>query len=125
MNEILITKEELISEIMRLSPALEWSEDSFWGNYGYFYFGIGDGYNWDESKLKQEDEIILWKIYAFITSHLYRKYSESYWKKSSELQKFFKFSWEARKYIKFEKTDYKSHFEFIDVILDFIREKSK
>lgn len=38
---------------------------------GYYYFGIGDGFKFNEQKVNEADELLLWKLYAL---------TQKYWK---------------------------------------------
>ncbi len=115
----------MIDKILSISPPLEWNNDTFWKKYGYYYFGIGDGYKWNEESLKNEEEHVLWIILATIQSHRAETYDKRYWEQNKQLSLFFDFSWKAREYVPYNKTDFNSHFEYLNVLLDFIKNNYK
>ena len=43
---------------------------------GYFYFGIGDGFNFYEEKVNEADELLLWKLYALAQNYWLIHYEE-------------------------------------------------
>jgi hypothetical protein len=76
-----LEKEDIIKIIIEdLVPFLEWSKEDYWHNVGKYYFGIGDGYNWDKEKLKDLDEKELLKIMAICSYAWLKKYEKWYHK---------------------------------------------
>lgn len=65
--------------ILNSSPPFEWSTSD--GSHpieqlGYFYFGIGDGFRFNESEVAAADELLLWKLYALIQTYWLSHYQE-------------------------------------------------
>ena len=61
--------------IMDSAPPLEWCRDDYSHpiqQLGSYYFGIGFGFVFDEQKVKEADEMTLWKLYTLI---------QDYWQK--------------------------------------------
>lgn len=57
--------------ILDSAPPLEWSGDKNHPIHtlGYYYFGIGDGFRFNEEALKDADEELLKKIYGEIARY--------------------------------------------------------
>ena len=58
--------------IMESSPPFEWCNQDYSHpiqKIGSYYFGIGDGFDYDEQKVKETDELTLWKLYALIQNY--------------------------------------------------------
>lgn len=53
------------------APPFEWSNDETHPIHtlGYYYFGIGDGFKFDEEAVKNADEELLKKIYGEIAKY--------------------------------------------------------
>lgn len=49
---------------------------------GYFYFGIGDSFCFNEEKVNEADELLLWKLYA-LTQNYWLIHYEEWYKKAS------------------------------------------
>jgi len=65
--------------IMKSAPPFEWDEQNYSHpiqQLGYFYFGIGDGFRYDEQKVKEADELTLWKLYALMQRYWLVHYEE-------------------------------------------------
>lgn len=45
---------------------------------GHFYFGIGDGFEFDPEKVNKCDELTLWKLYGLIQTYWLIHYEEWY-----------------------------------------------
>ena len=119
-----LTKEELICEIKKTLPALDWCEDPIWNKkYGHYVFGFSEGFSWNELELENSKEIDLWKILAMCHEYWGDKYEEYHKKDSANLQKVYKFSRECRKYIELEDTSYDSNFTMLEKALEIIQEK--
>jgi hypothetical protein len=120
-----LTKQQLIEKILNTVPALEWNSDPFWKKYGTYYFGIGDGYNWNEIALNKAEEAELWKVLALCSEYWYRFYAELSQKDYSNWQKVFNFTRECRNFIELEDTSYKSNFTMLEKALEFIKNHSE
>ena len=117
-----LTKEELICEIKKTLPALDWCEDPIWNKkYGHYVFGFSEGFSWNELELENSKEIDLWKILAICHEYWGNKYEEYHKKDSANLQKVYKFSRECRKYIELEDTSYDSNFTMLEKALEIIQ----
>lgn len=65
--------------IMKSAPPFEWDEQDYSHpiqQLGSFYFGIGDGFDYDEQKVKEADELTLWKLYALMQRYWLVHYEE-------------------------------------------------
>ena len=65
--------------IMKSAPPFEWCKNDYSHpiqQLGYFYFGIGDGFDYNEQKVKEADELTLWKLYALIQRYWLVHYEE-------------------------------------------------
>ncbi|MPM08416.1 hypothetical protein SDC9_54728 [bioreactor metagenome] len=71
--------------IQKSDPPFEWADRKHPINtIGSFYFGICDGFTFDEEKVRDADENFLWKLYALIQTYWLVHYEE--WdEKSSQL----------------------------------------
>ena len=49
---------------------------------GYYFYGIGDGFTYDDKKLIDADENILWKLHALISAYWLENYQ--IWNRRSE-----------------------------------------
>ena len=73
--------------IMKSAPPFEWDEQDYSHpiqQLGYFYFGIGDGFRYDEQKVKEADELTLWKLYALMQTYWLIQY-EAWYNKNANL----------------------------------------
>lgn len=62
--------------ILTSAPPFEWADGKHPINtLGNYYFGIGDGFNFDKEKVNKADEDLLWKLYGLISL---------YWKVKNE-----------------------------------------
>jgi hypothetical protein len=117
-----VNREELIKEILDTCPDQEWCSDLFWNKYGRCFFGIGDGYDWNENALNNASDEELWKILALCSTNWYKKYRKWYEEASKRLQKVYEFARECRKYnIQTSDTSYESNFIMLDKALEFIK----
>ena len=69
--------------IMKSAPPFEWCDQDYSHpiqQLGGYYFGIGDGFDYDEQKVKEADELTLWKLYALIQNYWLVHYEEWYGK---------------------------------------------
>jgi len=55
----------------------DWCNEELFTKYGYAFFGICDGWNWYEDKLRAAPEIDLWKIYGLCNEYWCNQYE--YW----------------------------------------------
>lgn len=64
--------------IITTSPPFEWAgiKDHPIHKIGYYYFGISDRFNFQEEKISQVDENLLWKLYALIQNYWLIHYEE-------------------------------------------------
>lgn len=65
--------------IIKSCPPFEWATSNRSHpieQFGYFYFGIGDGFHFDESKIQEADELLLWKLYGLIQTYWLMHYRE-------------------------------------------------
>lgn len=73
--------------IMKSAPPLEWCKQDYSHpiqQLGSYYFGIGDGFEYDEQKVKEADEATLWKLYALIQNYWLIHY-EAWYSKNANL----------------------------------------
>lgn len=89
-REPILKKTKLDNSIIDLilhhtTVPLEWTNEELFCKYGYAYFGIGDGWEWHEDKLKEAPEIDLWKIYGLCNEYWCNQYNFWY---NKEVKKF-------------------------------------
>lgn len=72
---------DIVELILSSAPPFEWarSDNSHpIQKIGYYYFGIGEGFKFNEEKVREEDESTLWKLYALIQMYWLAHYKEWY-----------------------------------------------
>ena len=63
--------------IIDVSVPFEWADNIHPINQlGYFYFGVGDGFKFNEEKVNNADELFLWKLYGLIQNYWLIHYVE-------------------------------------------------
>lgn len=68
--------------IINTTVPFEWADNIHPINQlGYFYFGIADGFKFNEEKVNKADELFLWKLYGLIQNYWLIHYIE--WEKEN------------------------------------------
>lgn len=119
-----LSRMELITMIEKMVPAQEWCNDPFWNKYGKYWFGIGDGFEWNSEELQKASNETLWMILGLCSSYWLQKYEVWHKTDKENLRKVFDFVKACRKYISFEDTSYESNFTILEKIFEFIKNRA-